>query len=103
MDELIESVLAIAAQPEEAVYQATAEQGPAKVAEVVLAEVAELTRMLPGPDEKVPVQWDLGFGGERLGYVMTVGGDGATVEPGRLEGAAVLLLEEAHGLHREDV
>jgi hypothetical protein len=100
VDELIESVLAIASRPEDAAYDATAEQGPAKVAEVLLTEVAELTRMLPGPDEKVPVQWDLGFGGERLGYVMTIDGDGATVEPGWHEGADVVIRQDLTELLR---
>ncbi|WP_322778113.1 hypothetical protein [Frankia sp. Cas4] len=101
MDEaLIESVLAIAAQSERAAYAATAKQGPAEVAEVVLTEVAALTRMLPGPDEKVPVQWDLGFGDERLGYVMTVGGGGATVEPGWHESADVVIRQDLTELLR---
>jgi demethylmacrocin O-methyltransferase len=97
---LVESVLAIAAQPERAACAATAEHGPAAVAEVVLAEVAALAGMLPGPDEKVPVQWDLGFGDERLGYVMAVGADGATVEPGWHDGVDVVIRQDLTELVR---
>jgi hypothetical protein len=84
---MIEEVLAVAARPEHA---GVAKLGPAAVAELVLAEVVALTQVLPGPEEKVPVQWDLGFGADRLGYVMT----GAGVEPGWHDDADVVIRQD---------
>ena len=80
-------MLAVAARPDHA---AVAGLGPATVAELVLTEVAALAQLLPGPEEKVPVQWDLGFGADRLGYVMT----DATVEPGWYDGADVVIRQD---------
>ncbi|HKT01917.1 MAG TPA: class I SAM-dependent methyltransferase [Rugosimonospora sp.] len=96
----IEFVLAVAAQPEQAAMAATAEHGPAEVAEIVLTEVAALAGLLPGPDDKVPVQWDLGFASQRLGYVMTLGGDDATVEPGWHPSADVVIRQDLTELLR---
>nr|AHE14846.1 InkM-like methyltransferase [uncultured bacterium] len=93
-DTLIEFVLSVAAQPDHVASAAVAERGPHEVAELVLAEVAALTRMLPGPDEKVPVQWDLGFGADRLHHVMTVGGAEATVEPGTVDSPDVVIRQD---------
>ncbi|MEV0384948.1 class I SAM-dependent methyltransferase [Nonomuraea sp. NPDC050643] len=96
-----ESVLALAMLPEHEAYPAVAALGPAAIAEIVLAEVAALTGVLPGPEEKVPVQFDLGFGGARIGYVLTVGGGGAaTVEAGTLAEPDVVIRQDLTELIR---
>ncbi|MFD9698067.1 class I SAM-dependent methyltransferase [Lentzea sp. NPDC059081] len=99
-DTTIDKVLAAAVLPEHAAVTAIAELGPDVVAEAVLAEVAALTQVLPGPGEKVPVQWELAFGGDALAYVMTVGGQGVTVEQGRVDSPDVVVAQDLSELLR---
>ncbi|GAA0938500.1 class I SAM-dependent methyltransferase [Nonomuraea longicatena] len=94
------SVVAVAALPEHEAHAAVAALGPAEVAEIVLAEVAALTGVLPGPEEKVPVQFDLGFGGGRLAYTLTVGGGAASVAAGPLAEPDVVIRQELTELLR---
>lgn len=48
----------------------------------VLAEMVSRAALFDGPDTPVTVQFDLGLADERLGYLVTVGPDRSTVEPG---------------------
>jgi demethylmacrocin O-methyltransferase len=57
--------------------------GAAEVAEALLAEVAARARLLPEPPEPVTVQFDLGFDGDRLPWLLTLGAGGQAVGPGR--------------------
>jgi demethylmacrocin O-methyltransferase len=59
-----------------------AEEDVDRVAMAVLAEVAERGALMPGPAVPVTAQLDLGLPGRRLGYLVTVGPDGAKIEPG---------------------
>ncbi|MGK5691803.1 hypothetical protein ACSNOJ_02640 [Streptomyces sp. URMC 128] len=56
--------------------------GPAAVAEALLGEICSRARLLPELPEKVAVRFDLGYGAERLRYLLTLGPGGWEAEPG---------------------
>lgn len=58
--------------------------GAGSVGEALLVEVSSRARLLAGPATPVVVQFDVGFGDARLLYLLTVGPDACTVEPGRM-------------------
>jgi demethylmacrocin O-methyltransferase len=51
-------------------------------ASLVLAEMVSRAALFDGPDTQVTVQFDLGVQDKRVGYLVTVGPDKSTVEPG---------------------
>jgi hypothetical protein len=67
---LIESILLAASLPDAEISARVANIGPDTVAEVMLAEVACRAALLNGPQLKFVIQCDLGFGDERLGYLL---------------------------------
>jgi len=79
-DVLIESLISIAEGSDADSAAKIAELGAERTAEAVLSEVASRARLLTEPTDKVPVQFDLGFAGDRFGYVLTVGAGVCEVE-----------------------
>jgi demethylmacrocin O-methyltransferase len=98
---LIESVLLAAGLPDAEISTRVRNIGPEAVAEALLAEVAGRAALLNGPVDKFVIQCDLGFEGERLGYVLTLGGGAAHVENGWNTEAAATLRQDLVDLLRE--
>ena len=78
-----------------------AEIGPDTVAEVLLAEVSDRAALLPGPSGMLVIQCDLGFNGERLGYVITLGNGGPTLGKGWDSEASATVRQDLLDLARE--
>lgn len=99
---LIERVLLAAGLPELEISARVTETGPDAVAAVLLAEVADRAALLHGPAQTFVIQCDLGFAGERLGYLLTQG-DGAAprVEKGWDSDAAATIRQDLVDLLRE--
>jgi demethylmacrocin O-methyltransferase len=79
---LIESILLAASLPDAEISARVADIGPDIVAEAMLAEVACRVALLDVPADMLAFQCDLGFGGERLGYLLVLGDHRAYVEKG---------------------
>jgi demethylmacrocin O-methyltransferase len=92
---LIENVLRAAGLPADEMSARVAEIGSNAVAAVLVAEVASRAALLNTAAHKFVVQCDLGFGGDRLGFLLTVG-DG---RPRAEEGWDA----EAHATIRQDL
>jgi demethylmacrocin O-methyltransferase len=99
--EIVESVLAAACLPDAEVAARVTDIGPDAVVEVLLAEVASRAALLNGPSDKFLIQCDLGFGGERLGYLLTVGDGAPSVEKSCHGEAAVTIRQDLVDLLRE--
>lgn len=99
---LIEKVLLAAGLPEVEITARVTELGPDAVAEALLAEVADRAAVLHGPAHRFVIQCDLGFGGQRLGYLLTLG-DGAAprIEKGWDSDAAATIRQDLVDLLRE--
>jgi hypothetical protein len=98
---LIESVLLAASLSDAEILARANSLGPDAVAEVMLAEVASRGALLYGPADKLVVQCDLGFGGERLGYLITLGDGDPRVEKGWHGEAAATVRQDLVDLLRE--
>jgi hypothetical protein len=98
---LIESVLLAASLSDAEILARANSLGPDAVAEVMLAEVASRGALLYGPADKLVVQCDLGFGGERLGYLITLGDGDPRVEKGWHGEAAATVRQDLMDLLRE--
>ena len=98
---LIESIMQAASLPEGAIPARVADIGSDIVAEAMLAEVACRTRLLDGPTVRVVIQCDLGFGGQRLGYLLVLGGSEGSVEKGWDAGASATIREDLVDMLRE--
>lgn len=79
---LIEKILLVACLSDVEISTRVADIGPDIVGEALLAEVACRAALLDGPVGNLTIQCDLGFGGERLGYILTLGDHHAYVETG---------------------
>src|SRR3954452_23288173 len=82
-DHRLSELITVADRPPADLDAAIAELGAAAVAEALLSEIADRARLLPEPAEKTTVQFDLGFGDERLPYLFTLGAGTCEVEHGR--------------------
>jgi len=98
---LIESILRAASLPDAEISARVAEIGPDDVAEALLAEVASRAALLYGPGRKLIVQCDLGFGGERLGQLLTLGDGDPSVEKGWDGEASAIVRQDLVDLLRE--
>jgi len=78
----VENILLAASLPDVEISARVADIGPDVVAEVLLAEVACRAALLEGPADRLAIQWDLGFAGERQGYLLVLGDRGAYLEKG---------------------
>jgi demethylmacrocin O-methyltransferase len=78
---LIENVLRAAGLPADEMSGRVATIGPETVAAILVAEVASRAALLNTAAHKFVVQFDLGFGEDRLGFLLTVG-DGAPKKDG---------------------
>ncbi|MEE3921357.1 hypothetical protein V2I01_33370 [Micromonospora sp. BRA006-A] len=74
----MEHLLALAAGSEQESRAVLTEDDAA----LLLTEIAGRATLFDGPPEPVTVQIDLGTAGKQLGYLVTVGPGGSTVEPG---------------------
>jgi SAM-dependent methyltransferase len=99
--QIVESVLLAADLPDIDIAARVTEIGPDAVAEVLLAEVASRASLLNGPSDKFVIQCDLGFGGEHLGYLLTVGDGAPSAEKGWDGNAAVTIRQDLVDLLRE--
>lgn len=99
--QLAENVLVAADLPDSDAAARIVEVGPDAIAGFLLTEVVSRAALLNGPTDVFVVQFDLSFGGERLGYVMTVGGGAPAVERGWNGGAAVTIRQDLMDLLRE--
>ncbi|AGB24298.1 hypothetical protein Mycsm_04041 [Mycobacterium sp. JS623] len=99
--QIAEGVLLAADLPDVESATRVKEIGPDAVAEVLLAEVASRASLLNGPSDEFVIQCDLGFGGERLGYLLTVGDGAPSSEKGWDGNAAVTIRQDLVDLLRE--
>jgi demethylmacrocin O-methyltransferase len=101
----VTALLRLAARPPQEALPALTELGHATVVEALLTEIAERTRLLSGPQDEVPVQWELGLVDQLIPFILTVGPDHATVEPGHHGSPDVVirqdLVELLHALYGE--
>jgi hypothetical protein len=97
----IESILLAAVFPDVEIAARVADIGPDVVAGAVLAEVASRAALLYGPAEKMVVQCDLGFGDERLGYLLTLGDGDPRLEKGWDGQASATVRQDLVDLLRE--
>lgn len=79
---LIESILPAASLPDAETSARVTAIGPDNVAAALLPEVADRAGLLHGPAQTFVIKCDLGFAGERLGYLLTLGDGAARVEKG---------------------
>jgi demethylmacrocin O-methyltransferase len=98
---LVESILLTACFPDPDITARVVNIGADNVAEAMLAEVASRAALLSGPTDKLVIQCDLGFGGERLGYLLNVGNGGASVEKGWDGEASATVRQDLVDLLRE--
>ncbi|MEB3049487.1 class I SAM-dependent methyltransferase [Mycolicibacter sp. MYC123] len=98
---LIDDILVAACLPDRGISACVADIGPRIVGEAILAEVACRASLLDGPIDEVAVQCDLGFDGERLGYILTLGNYCAYAETGWHREAPVTIRQELVDLLRE--
>jgi hypothetical protein len=98
---LIESVLLAAGLPDAEVAARVADIGPDIVAEAVLAEVVCRAALLDGPADKLVIQCDLGFDGQRLGYLLVLGDSRPYVEKGWDGEAPAIIRQDLEDLLRE--
>ena len=96
-----ERVLQAAALPDGEISARVAGIGPDVVADALLAEVASRATLLNGPSDEFVIQCDLGFGGDRLRYLLTVGDGDPRVERGENTEAAVTIRQDLLDLLRE--
>lgn len=96
---LIEQILVAASSSD--VEGQVAGLGPSAVADMVLAEIADRAALLSGPSETLVVQVDLGFSGERLGYLLTLGDGVPRVETGWDDRASATVRQDLVDLLRE--
>jgi MycE methyltransferase N-terminal len=98
---LIETILQTASFPDPEISARVADIGPAAVAEALWAEVASRAALLYAPEEKLVVQCDLGFAGERLGHLLTLGDGDPSVEEGWEGQASATVRQDLVDLLRE--
>lgn len=98
---LIEQILLAASLPDPEVSARAAAIGPDNVAQVLLSEVVSRAALLTTPDGRFVVQCDLGFGGERLGYLLTLDGGALGVEKRWDDGADAIIRQDLVDLLRE--
>src|SRR5690242_9297218 len=91
---LIDSVLLAAGLPDAELSARLSQIGPDSVAAALLAEVADRAALLHGPTHTFVIQCDLGFDGERLGYLLTLGDGAARVEKGWDSDAAATIRQD---------
>jgi demethylmacrocin O-methyltransferase len=97
----VEGVLAASGLPDAEISARVADIGHDAVAEVLLAEIVDRAALLTAPSEQFVVQCDLGFGGERLGYLLRWGDNALLVEKGWDAEAAVTIRQDLIDLLRE--
>lgn len=100
-DRTIEAVLVAAGLPDEEIWPRLAHLGPEVVAEAVLAEVISRTSLIPGPSDPFMFQCDLGFGADRLGYLLRFGEGAPTLEKGWDRTSAATVRQDLVDLLRE--
>lgn len=66
----VEDLLEIAEGPDPTVLDGISHYGPRPIAEILLAEVIDRAQFFTRPKEDVSIQFDLGFGHQRLGYAL---------------------------------
>ncbi len=98
---LIERVLVAASLPEAEISARVADIGADLVAEAMLAEVACRVALQDGPAEELSIQYDFGFTGSRLGYLLVLGGHGPQVEKGWDATAPAAIRQDLVDLLRE--
>ncbi len=100
-DSLIKSILAAAGLPDAEISARVADIGPDDVAEVMVTEVACRATLLSRPGDRLMIQYDLGFGGGRLGYLLTLRDGAPYVEKGWSGDAAATVRQDLVDLLRE--
>ena len=93
-DSLIKSILAAAGLPDAEISARVADIGPDDVAEVMVTEVACRATLLSRPGDRLMIQYDLGFGGGRLGYLLTLRDGAPYVEKGWSGDAAATVRQD---------
>ena len=97
----VEAILTAAGLPDAEISARVASIGPAAVAEVLLAEVISRAALLHGPSERLTIQCDFGFAGERLGYLVTLDSPASSVEKGWDDDAPAIVRQDVIDLLRE--
>lgn len=69
---MIERILVAAGLPDAEIAARVADIGPDNVADLLVAEVASRAVLLTISRDRVVIQFDLGFGDDRLGYLLTL-------------------------------
>ncbi len=100
-DSLIKSILAAAGLPDAEISARVADIGPDDVAEVMVTEVACRATLLSRPGDGLMIQYDLGFGGGRLGYLLTLRDGAPYVEKGWSGDASATVRQDLVDLLRE--
>lgn len=100
-DPLIKRILAAASLPDAEISARVAEIGPENVAEVMVAEVACRAALLTSPGDRLVIQYDLGFGDGRLGYLLTVRDGAPHAEKGWSDDAAATVRQDLVDMLRE--
>ena len=98
---LIEKILLAASLPDPEISARVAGIGPDNVAQALLSEVAGRAALLTTPDGRFVVQCDFGFDGERLGYLLPLGGGAFGVEKGWDAAADATVRQDLVDLLRE--
>ena len=100
-DSLIEAILAAASLPDAEISARVADIGPDNVAEVMVAEVACRAALLTSPGDRLVIQFDLGFDGDRLGYLLTLRDGAPYAENGWSGDAAATVRQDVVDMLRE--
>jgi demethylmacrocin O-methyltransferase len=98
---MIESILLAASLPDAETSARVTAIGPDNVAAALVAEVADRAALLHGPAQTFVIQCDLGFAGDRLGYLLTLGAGATRVEKGWDSDAAATIRQDLMDLLRE--
>lgn len=97
----VEDLIVLAEGTDSAVRDGVHAHGADRTAEVLLTEVVDRARLLPSPQEEVPVQFDLGFAGQRLGFSLTAGPGSVKLAGGWLPDPSVIIRQDLPELLRE--
>jgi hypothetical protein len=97
----IEIILQAAGFPDPEISHQVATIGPDTVAEALLAEAASRAMLLTAPAEALVVQCDLGFAGERIGYLLTLGDGDPRLQKGWDTEASATVRQDLVDLLRE--
>ena len=98
---MIERILGAAGLSDAEISARVAEIGPGDVADALLTEVASRAALLTISPNKFVIQYDLGFAGDRLGYLLTLHDGASEIEKGWSSHAVAIVRQDLVDLLRE--